>query len=82
MHDAILIGVGTLLADDPQLTVRLVAGNSPVPVVLDSQLRTPLSSRLVSAAAEATIVGRTCECGIVNVPHRSIHANIRWIDER
>jgi GTP cyclohydrolase II len=45
-HDGILIGIGTLLSDDPRLTVRLVQGKSPQPVVVDSQLRTPLQSRL------------------------------------
>jgi len=45
--DAILIGIGTLLADDPRLNVRLVDGNSPQPVVLDTHLRTPLDAKLV-----------------------------------
>ena len=45
-HDVILIGIGTLLADDPSLTVRLVEGRNPQPIVLDSQLRFPLDAKL------------------------------------
>lgn len=47
IHDAILIGSGTLLADDPHLTARLAGGPHPQPVVLDSRLRTPAAARLV-----------------------------------
>jgi diaminohydroxyphosphoribosylaminopyrimidine deaminase/5-amino-6-(5-phosphoribosylamino)uracil reductase len=46
MHDGILVGIGTVLADDPQLTVRECSGQSPQPIVLDSQLRMPSNSRL------------------------------------
>ena len=48
-HDAILIGIGTLLVDDPQLTVRLVEGDHPRPVILDSKLRTPIDSDLMQS---------------------------------
>ena len=57
--DAILVGVNTVLADDPALTVRPVReGKSPRRIVLDSQARTPISSRLVTDefAALITIV--------------------------
>jgi 3,4-dihydroxy 2-butanone 4-phosphate synthase/GTP cyclohydrolase II len=47
-HDAILIGIGTLLADDPRLTVRLVEGASPQPVIVDTHLRTPLNAQIWS----------------------------------
>jgi 3,4-dihydroxy 2-butanone 4-phosphate synthase/GTP cyclohydrolase II len=45
-HDGLVVGVGTILADDPQLTVRHVAGPNPPPLVLDTNLRTPRSARL------------------------------------
>jgi GTP cyclohydrolase II len=46
-HDAILVGIGTLLADNPRLTVRLVEGKNPQPVVVDSRLRFPLDASLL-----------------------------------
>ena len=45
--DAIVIGINTLLADNPQLTVRLIEGTSPQPIVLDSHLRIPMHARLL-----------------------------------
>jgi 3,4-dihydroxy 2-butanone 4-phosphate synthase/GTP cyclohydrolase II len=54
-HDAILVGVGTLLADDPQLNVRLVQGPDPRPVVLDSNLRTPPTARILQRHPSALI---------------------------
>lgn len=46
LHDGILIGIETVLTDDPQLTVRECSGNNPQPIVLDSRLRMPAFSRL------------------------------------
>jgi riboflavin-specific deaminase-like protein len=46
-HDAILVGIGTVLADNPQLTVRYARGENPQPVIVDSHLRTPPVAFLV-----------------------------------
>jgi diaminohydroxyphosphoribosylaminopyrimidine deaminase/5-amino-6-(5-phosphoribosylamino)uracil reductase len=57
MYDAILIGVGTALADDPELTCRLpgMIGRSPVRAVLDSALKLPLDGRLARGAREVPL---------------------------
>jgi 3,4-dihydroxy 2-butanone 4-phosphate synthase/GTP cyclohydrolase II len=45
--DTILVGIGTILADDPRLMVGEVAGPNPHPIVLDTRLRTPVEARLL-----------------------------------
>ena len=60
-HDAILVGVGTVLADDPRLTRRLGLnpGGPWRRVVLDSRLRTPSTARIVCDRPESTLIVHT-----------------------
>jgi GTP cyclohydrolase II len=46
-HEAILVGIGTVLADNPRLNVRLVTGKDPQPIVVDSRLRFPPYANLL-----------------------------------
>jgi diaminohydroxyphosphoribosylaminopyrimidine deaminase/5-amino-6-(5-phosphoribosylamino)uracil reductase len=64
-HDAILVGVNTVIADDPQLTARLDGDRArqPLRVVLDSRLRTPASAKVV---ATNTLIATTEEGGVGN----------------
>jgi len=56
-HDAIAVGVGTVLADDPELTCRIEGFRSTplIRIVIDSHLRTPLMSKLVRGAAQTPL---------------------------
>src|SRR5438270_6734934 len=55
-HDAILVGVGTIVADDPELTVRLARGTSPTRVVVDSSLRAPLDAAVFAQDGTSVMV--------------------------
>ena len=54
--DAVMIGIGTQLNDNPLLTVRRGKGRNPIRIVVDSLARTPPKSRILSAKAGCTIV--------------------------
>jgi diaminohydroxyphosphoribosylaminopyrimidine deaminase/5-amino-6-(5-phosphoribosylamino)uracil reductase len=58
LADAVMVGTGTILKDDPSLNVRLYkkAGKEPVPVVLDRTLKTPVKSKIFSAHESVIIV--------------------------
>jgi diaminohydroxyphosphoribosylaminopyrimidine deaminase/5-amino-6-(5-phosphoribosylamino)uracil reductase len=54
--DCVMVGSGTLLADDPELTVRMVKGPSPLRVVVDSRMQTPVDCRLMQEAATVPVI--------------------------
>ena len=82
-HDGLLVGVGTILSDDPQLNVRHAAGPNPQPVILDTYLRTPRSALVmanprppwfvagtpVTPARRAALVG--AGAGVLEAPRSS-----------
>lgn len=61
-NDAVMVGVDTVLADNPQLTVRHVKGRNPLRIIVDSNLRTPVGADIISGAlASMTIIACTEE---------------------
>ena len=59
-HDAVMVGVSTIIRDDPLLTVRLAKGRNPQKIILESRLRTPLASRILRGrSAQSTIFAAT-----------------------
>lgn len=71
--DAVMVGISTVLADDPALTARLVKGKNPARIVIDSKGRVPPGSRLLRTASQT----RT----IVAVAERATQAAVEGIRE-
>lgn len=60
LHDSIMVGSGTVMKDDPELTVRLVKGRNPLRIIVDSQLAVPLDARILQNQSVApTIIATT-----------------------
>jgi diaminohydroxyphosphoribosylaminopyrimidine deaminase / 5-amino-6-(5-phosphoribosylamino)uracil reductase len=73
MNDAVLTGIGTVLADDPLLTCRLPGMHSPVRIVLDGTLRLPPACRLVASARQTPLWVLTGE-GAPMAPEQALKA--------
>lgn len=90
-YSAIMVGAGTVLADDPMLNCRLENTKNPIRIICDTNLNTPLSSKIVKTANEIpTIIATSCDdvdkqnkyintgCRLIVVPKKgkSIDLNI------
>ena len=88
-YAAIMVGVGTVIADDPLLTCRIEGGKNPMRIICDTNLRIPLDSQVVKTADQAITVIATCSkneekidalvdegCWILNVPEKDGHINL------
>lgn len=67
---AVLTGIGTVLADDPQLNVRIETARQPLRVVVDSMLRTPPSARLLQTAG-VSVYTATMDAGKISALERA-----------
>ncbi len=85
-NDALLVGIGTVLTDDPELTVRLIRGVSPKRIILDSQLRIPLDAHaLADQTPSRTIVMTTEEASkekIARIEEKGAKVIVMEADER
>ncbi len=60
-YAAIMVGVGTVMADDPLLTCRIEGGRDPIRIICDTNLRTPLASRIIKTAKDVnTYLATAC----------------------
>lgn len=72
--DAVLVGIGTVLKDDPRLTARLPGAKDPIRVILDTHLRIPLTARVLNLESAAKTI-------IITGPEASVE-KIKKIEER
>lgn len=59
-YTAIMVGVGTVLADDPMLTCRIPDGKQPIRIICDTRLRTSLTAQVVTSARQIPTILATC----------------------
>lgn len=91
-YTAIMIGIGTVLKDDPLLTCRIPNGRNPIRIVCDTSLQTPILSRLVQTAKEVRTIIATAEkdenkhkqylqagCDVMVIPKKDGHLDLRQL---
>lgn len=88
-YSAIMVGVGTILADNPSLNCHMEGGKNPVRIICDTRLRTPLSAQVVTTAGQTPTILATCcadaakqhsykeaGCRILTLPEKEGHVDL------
>lgn len=91
-YTAIMVGIGTILTDDPQLTCRIEGGKNPIRIICDTALRIPLNASVVSTAMKIpTIIATCCQdaekcalyekkgCHILSVGEKDGHVDLEQL---
>lgn len=91
-YSAIMVGVGTILEDDPMLNCRLDNTKDPIRIICDTNLKTPIHSQIVKTASEIpTIIATSCEnlneqekyiklgCKLIIVPKKDNHIDLNLL---
>ncbi|BCJ93162.1 riboflavin biosynthesis protein RibD [Anaerocolumna cellulosilytica] len=91
-YTSIMIGVGTVIADNPTLTCRMDGGRNPIRIICDTNLNTPLESTIVTTAKEVkTIIATACDnrekqnlyhaqgCEIININLMDNHIDLNHL---
>lgn len=82
-YSAIMVGVQTVIADDPLLNCRLEEGRNPIRIICDTNLRTPLDSQIVKSADKIpTIIATCCNEGQKHEPFMNSGCRILTISEK
>lgn len=82
-YAAIMVGVGTVLADDPMLNCRIEGGRDPVRVICDTNLRTPLNSKVVTTSRDIkTMIATACDDKNKIKPYEDAGCLVLYIEEK
>lgn len=94
-HSAIMVGIGTLLADNPMLTCRLENGRNPIRIICDTHLRIPTDCNIIQTSKEVPTIIATSSantdkiklledfgCTVLNIPEKDGHINLSTLMEK
>lgn len=94
-YSAIMVGIGTVLADDPMLNCRIENGKNPIRIICDTNLKTPLNSNIVKSANKIrTIIATSIsenfayepylknDCEIIKIPLKNNHLDLNVLVQK